>query len=42
MKKFLWLLTILALVMFAAADGAVFKSGKSGDCHIRRVETVRL
>ncbi len=29
MKKFLWLLTILALVMFAAADGAVFKSGKS-------------
>ena len=29
MKKFLWLLTILALVMFAAADGAVLKSGKS-------------
>lgn len=29
MKKFLWLLTILAFVMFAAADGAVFKRGKN-------------
>ncbi len=29
MKKFLWLLTILAFVTFAAADGAVFKRGKN-------------